>query len=62
MTNKEPEIVEFMTQRKISMLGIADTRKKGTETKEIDANYVLIWNGVNKGKESSTWCRFHHTT
>ena len=53
MTNKEPERVEFMTQRKISILGIADTRKKGTGTKEIDANYVLIWNGVSKEKRAA---------
>ena len=52
MTSKEPEIVESMTQRKISILGIADTRKKGTGTKEIDANYVLIWNGVSKEKRA----------
>ena len=37
--NKEPEIVEFMTQRKISILGIADTRKKGTGTKKIGAMF-----------------------
>ena len=52
LTNKEPEIAEFMTQRKISILGIADTRKKGTGTKEIDDNYVLIWSGVCKEKRA----------
>ena len=52
LTNKEPEIAEFMTQGKISMLGITDTRKKGTGTKEIDANYVLIWSGVCKEKRA----------
>ena len=41
-----------MTQRKISILGIADTRKKGTGTKEIDANYVLIWSGECKEKRA----------
>ena len=41
-----------MTQRKISILGIADTRKKGTGTKEIDDNYVLIWSGVCKEKRA----------
>ena len=49
---EEPEIIEFMTQRKISILGIADTRKKGTGTKVIDANYVLIWSGVCKEKRA----------
>ena len=52
MTNKEPEIVELMTQRKISILGIADTRKKRTGTKEIDAHYVPIWNGVSQEKRA----------
>ena len=48
MSDKEPEIVEFMTQRKISIMGLADTRKKGTGTKQIDSNFVLIWSGVRK--------------
>ena len=48
MSNKEPEIVEFMTQSKISILGITDIRKKGTGTREIDSNFVLIWSGVSK--------------
>ena len=53
MTDKEPEIVEFMTQRKISILGIADTRRRGTGTKEIDSNFVLIWSGVSKEQRAA---------
>ena len=37
-----------MIQRKIPILGISDTRKKGKGTKEIDSNFVLIWSGVSK--------------
>ncbi|XP_005102194.1 craniofacial development protein 2-like [Aplysia californica] len=37
-----------MTQNKISIMGITDIRKKGTGTKEIHSNVVLIWSGVRK--------------
>ena len=29
-------------------MGIADTRMKETGIKQIDSNYVLIWNGVKE--------------
>ena len=37
-----------MTQNKITILGIADTRKKETGTKQIHDNCVLIWSGVRR--------------
>ena len=46
--HKEPEIVEYMTQNKITILGIADTRKKETGTKQIHDNFVLIWSAVRR--------------
>ena len=48
MMHKEPEIVEYMTQNKITILGIADTRKKETGTKQIHDKFVLIWSGVRR--------------
>ena len=48
MKDKEPEIVAFMEKKKISIMGLADTRKKGTGTKQIDSNFVLIWSGVKE--------------
>ncbi|KAL8584897.1 hypothetical protein ACOMHN_043534 [Nucella lapillus] len=47
---------------KISILGIADTGKNGTGTKEIDANYVLIWSGVSKQQRAAHGVGFivHH--
>ncbi|KAL8606612.1 hypothetical protein ACOMHN_009497 [Nucella lapillus] len=51
-----------MTKRKISILGIADTGKNGTGTKEIDANDVLIWSGVSKQQRAAHGVGFivHH--
>ena len=48
LMHKEPEIVEYMTQNKITILGIADTRKKETGTKQIHDNFVFIWSGVKR--------------
>lgn len=47
MINKEPELVEFMIQCGISVLGITDIRRKGTGTKEIDSDFIFMWCGVN---------------
>ncbi|KAL8558305.1 hypothetical protein ACOMHN_059552 [Nucella lapillus] len=51
-----------MTKRRISILVFADTRKKGTGTKDIDANYVLIWSGVSKEQRAAHGVGFivHH--
>ncbi|XP_012938807.1 uncharacterized protein LOC106011962 [Aplysia californica] len=41
-----------MTQNKISIMGITDIRKKGTGTKEIHSNVVLIWSGERKDQRA----------
>ncbi len=46
MKDKEPAIVALMEKKKISVMGLADTRKKGTGTTQIDANFVLVWSGA----------------
>ena len=35
-----PEIVEIMKKRKIAVLGIWDSRMKGSGSKHIDSNFV----------------------
>ena len=40
-----PEIVEIMKNRKIAVLGISDSRKKGSGSKQIDSNFVYTWSG-----------------
>ena len=40
-----PEIVEIMKKRKIAVLGISDSRTKGSGSKQIDINFVYTWSG-----------------
>ncbi len=40
-----PEIVEIMKKRKIAVLGISDSRTKGSGSKQIDSNFVYTWSG-----------------
>ena len=40
-----PEIVEIMKKRKISVLGISDSRTKGSGSKHADSNFVCTWSG-----------------
>ncbi len=40
-----PEIVEIMKKRKIAVLGISDSRTKGSGSKQIDSNFVYTWRG-----------------
>ena len=47
LSNKTPELIEFMTKKHIDILGIADTRKKGGNIQKTIQNYVLIWSGVD---------------
>ena len=60
--HKEPEIVEYMTQNKITILGITDTRKKETGTQQIYDNFVLIWSGVRREDRAKHGAGFviHH--
>ena len=39
-----PEIVEII-KRKIAVLGISDSRTKGSGSKQIDSNFVYTWSG-----------------
>ncbi|CAH1245884.1 Hypp7596 [Branchiostoma lanceolatum] len=48
LRDKEPEIVDFMNKRRITVMGLADCRRSGKGCKEIHSNYVLIWNGVEQ--------------
>ena len=38
-----PEIVEIMKKRKIAVLGISDSKTKGSGSKQIDINFVYTW-------------------
>ena len=40
-----PEIVEIRKKRKIAVLGISDSRTKGSGSKHIDSNCVYTWSG-----------------
>ena len=40
-----PEIVEITKKRKIAVLGISDSRTKGSGSKQIDSNFVYTWSG-----------------
>ena len=40
-----PEIVEIMKKRKIAVLGMSDSRTKGSRSKQIDSNFVYTWSG-----------------
>ncbi len=40
-----PEIVEIMKKRTIAVLGISDSRTKGSGSKQIDSNFVYTWSG-----------------
>ena len=40
-----PEIVEIMKKRKIAVLGISDSRMKGSGSKQIDSNFLYTWSG-----------------
>ena len=40
-----PEIVEIMKKRKIAVLGMSDSRTKGSGSKQIDSNFVYTWSG-----------------
>ena len=51
--NKEPEIVEFMMKRGISIMGVADVRKKEKNIKLIHNDFVEIWSGVEKRKRAN---------
>ena len=40
-----PEIDDIMKKRKISALGISESRTKGSGSKQIDSNFVYTWSG-----------------
>ncbi len=40
-----PEIVEIMKKRKIAVLGVSDSRTKGSGSKQIDSKFVYTWSG-----------------
>lgn len=40
LTDKEPEVAEFVIERGISVPAITDTRRKRTVTKEIDSLFL----------------------
>src|ERR1700729_1137217 len=46
LRNKEPEIIEFMMKHNITIMGIADCRKKGKNMKITHNNYIISWSGV----------------
>ena len=39
------DIVEIMKKRKISVLGISNSRTKGSGSKHIDSKFVYTWSG-----------------
>ena len=51
--DKEIQIVEFMKKRNIQIMGIADTRTKGNNSKEIHENYVLMDSGVDNTQRAT---------
>lgn len=46
--DKLPELIDYMMNKKLDILGIADMRKKGRSIKEIEKDCILIWSGVDE--------------
>ena len=50
-TNKEEEILDLMEEKKIDLLGLAETKHRGEETgRELRAGYILIYKGIDEGR------------
>ena len=47
-----PEIVEIMKKRKIAVLGISDSRTKGSGSKQIDSNFVYTWSWLHSWRNT----------
>jgi hypothetical protein len=45
--DKTSELIDFMQNKNIEILGLADIRKKGNKIKEMNNKYVLMWSGVD---------------
>ena len=48
LTGKCEELVDLMERRKISILGLSETKWKGKGKKELRKNYTLYWHGNDK--------------
>ena len=49
---KTPELISFMKEKDIEILGLADIRRKGNNIKAVLNNYVLIWSGVGANERA----------
>ena len=49
MRGKEEEIVELMDERKLDILGLCETRLKGSNDRLIHYNYRLVYSGDDEG-------------
>lgn len=45
MKDKEEEVVTLMEERRLSILGVCETRQSGTGRKTIHHNYEMLWSG-----------------
>lgn len=48
MTGKEVEIVEEMEKYKLAILGVSETKKKGSGQTNLDKGYVMRYSGVSR--------------
>ena len=48
---KEEEIIQFMKDKNIKIIGLAETRLKGTGRKTLHENYELIYSGSRTPQE-----------
>ena len=50
LRGKEEEIVEVMEERRLDILGLCETRLKGSGDSTVHNNYRLVYSGVTNGK------------
>ena len=50
LNGKLEEIIDMMMERKLDILGLSETKWKGTGTKELRDGFKLWWSGGNEGK------------
>uniref|UniRef100_A0A0B7B812 Uncharacterized protein n=2 Tax=Arion vulgaris TaxID=1028688 RepID=A0A0B7B812_9EUPU len=48
--DKTTEIVEYMIKHKITIMGVADTRRKGQGIKKIHKDFIFTWRGTQPGE------------